>query len=191
MRLGGVEEKILAHGPFELLAWQAPGDGSYMHSNGMVVATGRGGLAMMAGFAAVQAIGNSSRRRDAAAMSQPRWTPIDHGTLAIGNFGFYLHTPTGIHPWSWDGIHLASLTGPGQLSIDGVSANGPVKWILNSHWAELVFMLWASVCNPSHPQMTGRTWLPQDWMTKAWVFTMSNQGYPTHQAFQEVMNELQ
>lgn len=175
MRLGGVEEKILAHGPFELLAWQAPGDGSYMHSNGMVVATGRGGLAMMAGFAAVQAIGNSSRRRDAAPMSQPRWTPIDHGTLAIGNFG----------------IHLASLTGPGQLSIDGVAANGPVKWILNSHWAELVFMLWASVCNPSHPQMTGRTWLPQDWMTKAWVFTMSNQGYPTHQAFQEVMNELE
>lgn len=28
MRLGGYEEKILAHGPFELLSWTAPGDGS-------------------------------------------------------------------------------------------------------------------------------------------------------------------
>lgn len=190
MRLGGTEERIVAHGGFQLLAWTSPGDGSYMHNNGMMLATGKGGLAMMAGFAAVQAAGNASRRRQAADMAQPRWIPIDHGTLAVGNFGFYLHSPTGIHAWAWDGIHMASLTGPGQLTIDGMSENGPVKWILNSHWAELVFMLWASVCNPTHPQMTGRTWLPQDWLTKAMVFAMSNQGYPSHTAFQEVVREL-
>ncbi|MDP9905964.1 MULTISPECIES: hypothetical protein [Arthrobacter] len=190
LRLGGPEERIVAHGGFQLLSWHAPGDGSYAHSHGMMVATGRGGLAMMAGFAAAQAIGNASRRRQAAEMAQPRWVPIDHGTVAVSNFGFYLHSPTGIHAWNWHGIHMASLVGPGQLSIDGVSENGPIKWILHSDWAELVFMLWASVCNPTHPQMTDRTWLPQDWMTKAMVHAMSNQGYPTHFAFQEVVREL-
>ena len=190
MRLGGHEERILAHGPFQLFSWTAPGDGSYMQNNSMMVATGRGGLAMMAGFAAARAIGNSSRRRQAEAMSQPRWMQIDHGTLSVGNFGFYLHTPSGIHAWSWGGIHLASLTAPGQLSIDGMSDGGPVKWLLNSDWAELVFLLWASVCSPQHPQMTARAWLPEDWLTKAMVFTTNNPGYPGPEAFREIMTGL-
>jgi hypothetical protein len=190
MRLGGHQERILAHGPFQLFSWTAPGDGSYLHNNSMMVATGRGGLAMMAGFAAARTIGNSSRRRQAEAMAQPRWMQIDHGTLSVGNFGFYLHAPSGIHAWSWAGIHMASLTAPGQLSIDGMSDAGPVKWLLNSDWAELVFVLWASVCSPQHPQMTDRTWLPGEWLTKAMVFTMDSSGYPGPEAFREIMAGL-
>ncbi|MEZ2389322.1 hypothetical protein AB6813_07205 [bacterium RCC_150] len=191
MRLGGTQEKVVAHGAFQLLAFHAPGDGSYTQSHGMMVATGRGGLAMMAGFAAAQAIGNASRRRQAARLTEPRWLPIDHGTVAVSNFGFYLHSASGIHAWNWNGIHMAQLVGPGQLNIDGISENGLVKWILQSDWAELIFMLWASVLNPTHPQMTGRTWLPADWITKAMVYSMGNTGFPNHSAFQEVFRELQ
>lgn len=72
MQLGGSEERILAHGPFQLFSWAAPGDGSYMHNTSSFVATGRGGMAMMAGFAVARAIGNSSRRRSAEAAAQPR-----------------------------------------------------------------------------------------------------------------------
>jgi hypothetical protein len=190
MRFGGHEEKILAHGSFQLFSWTAPGNGEYMHNHSSLIATGRGGLAMMAGFAAAQAIGNSSRRREAAALAQPRWMQIDQGTVAVGNFGFYLHGPHGIAPWAWNGIHVASLTAPGQLSIDGMSDSGPVRWLLNSDWAELIFLLWASVCNPHHPQLTGTGWLPQEWLTKAMVFTMENTGYPGPEAFREIMSGL-
>lgn len=190
MLLGGLEERVLAHGPFTLLSWTAPGNGEYMHNSSTPIATGRGSIAMMAGFAAARAIGNSARRREAKARAQPRWLQIDQGTVSVSNFGFYLHGPHGLAPWSWSGVRAASLTAPGQLSIDGMSESGPVKWLLNSHWAELVFLLWASVCSPHHPQLTGRTWLPEEWLTKAMVFTMENTGYPDIRTFREIVGQL-
>lgn len=190
MRLGGYDERILAHGPFQLFSWTAPGNGEYMHNTSSLIATGRGGIAMMAGFAAVRAMGNSSRRREAAALSQPRWMQIDQGTVAVGNFGFYLHGPSGVHPWGWHGVYVASLTAPGQLSIEGMGEHGPVRWLLNSDWAELIFLLWASVCSPQHPQLSGAAWLPQEWLTKAMVFTMENSSYPGREAFRELMAGL-
>ncbi|WP_028279242.1 hypothetical protein [Arthrobacter sp. H5] len=190
MQLGGHEEKIFVHGPFQLLAWVAPGDGSYMHNNSTMVAMGRGAVPAVLAFGAVRAMGNATRRARARELAQPRWIPIDHGTLSVGSFGFYMHTTHALHSWGWKSIHLASLTGPGSLQIDGQSADGPVRWILNSDWAELVFVLWASVCNPDHPQMTGRVWLPEDWATKAMVRSMSGSGYPTFSAFNEVIRGL-
>ncbi|HET7138831.1 MAG TPA: hypothetical protein VFI36_01600 [Arthrobacter sp.] len=190
MRLGGLEERILAHGPFRLFSWTAPGDGSYIHNTSMMMATGRGGLAMMAGFAAARAIGNSARRRQAEAMAQPQWMLIDQGTLSVGNFGFYLHSASGIPAWNWGGVHAASLAAPGRLNIDGMSESGPVKWVLHSDWAELVFLLWASVCSPHHPQMTGRTWLPEEWLTKAMVFSAGNPGHQGMEGFREIMAGL-
>lgn len=190
MRLGGHEERILAHGPFELFAWDAPGTGEYTYNTSSLVSTGRGGLAMMAGFAAARAIGNASRRRHAEASAQLRWMRLDPGTVAVGNFGFYLHTATAIPAWNWSGIHQASLTAPGMLSIDGMSDAGPVRWLLKTHWAELIFLLWASVCSPHHPQLTGRTWLPEEWLTKAMVYATDNSSYPGPEAFREIMNGL-
>ena len=151
---------------------------------------GGGGFAMMTGFAVARAIGNSSGRRSAEALAQPRWMQISHGTLAVGNFGFYLHDWDGIHAWGWHGIHLATLTGPGQLSIEGRSTSGPVRWSLHSDWAELIFVLWACTLSPHHPQLAGAAWLPQEWLAKAMAHTAGNSSYPGPDAFRAIMAGL-
>ena len=178
LRFGGADEGIYAHGAFRLLEFRANGDGSYTHKSSFVAATGRGAIPLMVGFAATQAIGNASRRSRAAGLAQQRWQPIDQGTVAVSNYGFYMHTPMTVNPWQWGSISLAELTGPGQLRIQGQSDRGPINWILESDWAELIFVFWASVCNPTSPQFVTRTWLPQDWLTKAFIWSKSNPAVP-------------
>ncbi|PYI69091.1 hypothetical protein CVV68_04715 [Arthrobacter livingstonensis] len=178
LRFGGNDEGIYAHGPFQLLEFRANGDGSYVHNTSVVAATGRGAVPFMLGFAATQAIGNASRRSRAANLAQQRWQPIDRGTVAVSNYGFYMHTPATVMAWQWQHINLAELTGPGQLRIQGQSERGPINWILESDWAELIFVFWASVRNPTSPQFVTRTWLPQDWLTKAFIWSQSNPSVP-------------
>lgn len=174
VHLGGAHEGIYAHGPFRLLEFRASGDGTYVHNSSVVAATGRGAIPFILGFAATQAVGNAARRNQAANLAQQRWQPIDHGTVSVSNYGFYMHTPSAIHAWPWNSINLAELTGPGQLKIQGQSQSGSVNWILESHWAELIFVFWASACNPTSPQFVTRTWLPQDWLARAFIWSKSN-----------------
>jgi len=47
------------------------------------------------------------------------------------------------------------VTGPGRIWLQDQSAQGPISWCIDSHWAELAFVLWATVCNPHHPQLLG------------------------------------
>ncbi len=186
------DEGVHAHGPFRLLDYRAPGNGSYVHNSSTMLATGRGAAPMMIGFAAVQAMGNASRRSAAASLAAPRWMQIDQGTLAVSNYGFYLHTPTAVLAWGWESIHFAELTGPGVLRIQGQSQQGSINWIIESEWAELVFVFWASVRNPTHPQFVTRTWLPEEWLTRAFVFsrTEAGPGHPSGAQFQKIHREL-
>ncbi|WP_126130586.1 hypothetical protein [Arthrobacter agilis] len=184
------DETPYAHGPFRLLSLQAAGDGSYVHNGSSLIATGRGAVPMMLGFAAARAAGNASRRRHAAAMAQSQWTPIDTGTLTVSDYGFYMHTPTAIHAWNWDSIQMATLIGPGSLQIFGQSAHGAINWILESDWAELVFLFWATVRCPDHEQLLGRTWLPDDWVTKAFIHAQTNPRYPTQGDFRDMARTL-
>ncbi|MBM7847885.1 hypothetical protein [Arthrobacter roseus] len=191
MQFGGTDERIFAHGPFKLLEWRAPEDGYYMHNSSSFVAVGRGALPAMVGFAAVRAMGNASRRSRARAMAQPQWMQIDQGTLNVGNYGFYMHTPHAILAWDFSSVHLASLAGPSSLNIQGQSATGPVSWVLNSDWAELVFLLWASTCSPTHPQLIGRDWLPEEWLTRAMIHSMTSNGHTGNRStFQQLMGAL-
>lgn len=160
------EECVYAFSPFALHDYRSPGDGSYIHNSGTVLAVGRGAVPLMLGAAVGQAMGNASRRKRAAAMSQPQWMQIDGGTLSVGSHGFYLHTPTSLLTWGWGSISLMTLVGPGHVQIMGDSQNGPINWILQSNLAELVFLLWATVRHPGHEQLTGRAWLPQEWIDK-------------------------
>lgn len=155
-----------------LSTWDSPGDGTYYHSGGTFIATGKGGLALTAGIAGVQAMRNSSRRRQAAAAAQPRWIPADQG-LIHGSHGFYLQTPTGFHAWDWGSVHSAQVIGIGKAWIQGQSDRGPISWVIDSHWAEMIFVLWALVCNRCHPQLIGGCWLPPHWMPWA-----ADQGFP-------------
>lgn len=160
------EERVYTFSSFALHEYRAPGDGNYIHNAGTVLAVGRGAVPFMLGAAVGQAMGNSSRRKRAAAMTQPQWMQIDGGTVSVGSHGFYLHTPMSLLAWGWGSISLMTLVGPGHVQIMGDSQNGPVNWILQSNLAELVFLLWATVRHPEHEQLVKRVWLPQDWVDK-------------------------
>lgn len=178
VQFGGANEGIYAHGPFRLLELRADGDGSYVHHSSVLTATGRGAIPLMLGFAAIQAMGNAARRNRAASQAQLAWQIIAHGTVSVSDYGFYLHTPSAVNPWAWNHIDLAELTGPGQLRIQGQAAHGPVTWILESDWAELVFVFWSIACNPTSPQFVTRTWLPPEWLAKAFIWSKSNPSFP-------------
>lgn len=186
----GETEKPLAHGPFQLLSFTAPGDGSYSYNDSSLIAFGRGAAPLMIGHAVGRAIGNSARRRRAEALAQPRWMQIDAGTLTVSTHGFYMHNPTAIFSWDWQSIDSLTLAGPGSVNLLGRSANGQVNWMLHSDWAELLFFLWASAFAPSHPQLLGRTWLPGDWLTKAFIHAQESPGYPGPADFQQITRAI-
>jgi hypothetical protein len=176
MQLGGQQERIFGSGEMTLLAWDSPGDGSYYQSGGFFLATGRGGLALTAGAAGVRAIRNAARKREAAALAEPRWMPIDSGLVHVGSHGFYLQSANGLFAWDWNSIDSAQVVEMSKLWIQGQSSSGPISWTLQSHWAELAFVLWATVRNPRHPQLIDGSWLPQHWLHWA-----AGQGYPPPQ----------
>ena len=173
MQMGGCDERIFGSGEMVLSEWDAPGDGSYQHSGGFFMATGKGGLALTAGVAGMQAIGNASRRRRAAAAAQPRWLPVDHGLIHVGTHGYYLQTPNGFHPWNWESLDSAQVVDMAKVWLQGRSVNGPVSWLIDSHFAELTFVLWALARHPRHPQLIDGSWLPPNWAPWA-----ADQGYP-------------
>lgn len=190
LRFGGASEGVYAHGPFQLFEVRAGGDGSYVQNSSVVAATGRGAVPFMLGFVATQAIGNAARRNHANNQAHLQLQTIDHGTVGISNYGFYLHTPAAVHAWQWRDVTLAELTGPGQLRIQGQSNRGSVNWILESDWAELIFVFWASVCNPTHQQFVTRTWLPQEWVTRAFIWSKSHSS-ATSAGFKDLYDGLE
>lgn len=176
MQLGGAEERIFGSGQFVLSSWEAPGDGTYHRTGGFFMATGGAALALTGVVAGVTALRNSARRREAAAMAQPRWLPVDQGLIHVGTHGFYLQTINGFHQWGWNCVHSTIITGPGSIWVQGQSVQGPISWRINSHWAELAFVLWATTCHPHHPQLIDGSWLPPHWITWA-----THHGYPPPQ----------
>lgn len=119
------------------------------------------------------------RRRQALAAAQPRWLPMDHGLIHVGSHGFYLQTPTGFHAWGWGSVHSGQVIDAGKTWVQGRSERGPISWVIDSHFVELTFVLWATVCNPRHPQLIDGSWLPPHWMPWA-----TAQGYPPPQIAQ-------
>lgn len=43
------------------------------------------------------------------------------------------------------------------------STQGTTHWLLQSQYAELVFLLWAKTRYPGHPQLQHHAWLPPNW----------------------------
>ena len=161
-----VDEQLLAQGPFELLTFHAVGNGSYRRDGGTFFATGRGGLAITAGVAAVRAAANRRRRAAAATDAIPSWRLVDQGTLWISTAGFYLETIRGLFPWGWGSVQSAQLCSPASTLVHGTTDGGPVGWIIRSDWAELIFVLWAFCRHPSHPMLRHGAWLPPGWVER-------------------------
>lgn len=160
------DEKIVATGPFVLHEFVSLGNGSYTHDSGFFFASGPYGTALTAGVAIGRAVGNNSRRRAAADAATPRWCPVDDGLIHVSDSGFYLQSRRGLLPWGWPAVTSAQLIGPGQLWMSGNSTQGPVQWIVDSDWAELVLTLWARVQHPRHPQFEQGTWVPEGWAAR-------------------------
>ena len=160
------DERVLATGPFTLFDFRALGDGSWQVNTPFVFGTGAVGVGLVAGSLIGGSIAKSRARNAAAAAAVPRWVPIDAGMLYASQYGFYLHTPQVLR-WSWSAITGAAVVAPGSVHITGDSRSGPISWIVQSDWAELLFALWAIAVHPRHPQFVTGDWLPREWLAYA------------------------
>ncbi len=160
------DSQYWASGQFQLLEYRAVGDGSYIQEEGFFFAGGPVSLAVSACVMAAQALGNSARRRAAAAAAVPRWTPTYWGDIHVAPSTFTLHTSHGLSHWRYGCIEAAQMVGPGHVHVQGVSENGPISWVLVTNWAELLFITWALREHPRHPQLLGGGWLVPDWLQR-------------------------
>ena len=163
----GDAETLLATGPFTRYVYDAGGDGTYRRSSGFFFATGAVGLAATAAVAAGQAIGTSRRRRQAREAATPRWVRAGTGVLTVSTHGFYLSGPQGLAPWAYDAVGSCTVGRPGLVDLSGRSTEGPVRWLLESDWAELVFAMWALGTYPDSPELLSGAWLPPGWLHRA------------------------
>lgn len=91
---------------------------------------------------------------------------IEQGTLFVSRYGWHMFTPS-VASWHWNGMTSASMMGPAAVHVTGETISGTVSWMLQSDWAELVFILWALARHPRHPQLLGHGWLPPGWVEHA------------------------
>lgn len=173
------DERVLASGVYQLHQHLAPGDGTYLRESGYFFATGPLGLALTAASLAGRAAGNRSRRLAAQAAATPRWVVTETGTLHVSTHGFYLHGPHGLAVWSWSGVSTASMVGPAAVHLLGTSTTGPVSWVVESDWSELLFLLWAATVHPRHPQLVAGGWLPPGWLEWARAYHPSRLTHPS------------
>ncbi|MCL2464173.1 MAG: hypothetical protein FWF28_03780 [Micrococcales bacterium] len=164
-RLGNNEE-FLTQAPFQMmeftaLEWvQRGGSGGF--SPVVPVVAGRTADAYVIGSAIGTVIG---RKRQQQAET-PQWRVIDAGQVIVSTSGCYFQTNSQLIPWGWGSIESGDLVGPGQFILNAQLDNGPVRYILVSDMAELVFTLWARARHPNHPQFTSGSWIPSDWAAR-------------------------
>jgi hypothetical protein len=160
------DERLWAGGPFVLSEYRALGDGSWQVNTPFVFGTGALGVGLVAGSLIGGSVAKSRARRAAQAAAVPRWIPVEQGTLYLSQHGFYLHTPRVLR-WHWAAISGASMVAPATVHFTGASERGPVSWLLQSDWAELLFASWALTIHPRHPQLVTGQWLPPGWLEHA------------------------
>ncbi|MFB7609984.1 hypothetical protein [Streptomyces gardneri] len=152
-------DRVLAVGPANRLTWRAYGNGSYTHNQ--VVAFGS--PAFVAGSLLGNALGNSSRRRQAERNAQPRWAMEGTGELTITLHKAYINSPsTSIHTEIfWAGLSSIDLVAPDTVETRFINNQGQLMTIrLQTLWASLIFVLAALNTFPHHPRLLTCGWLP-------------------------------
>ncbi|ARD42663.1 hypothetical protein B6G06_01505 [Actinomyces gaoshouyii] len=168
----GSGECMLASCDAELLMWRR-GDATYNPSRGFFLAGGPVGLALTAAFFGGQAVVNKRRRRAAAADAVEKWRHLANARVTVSTHGIYIGTGEGIMPVGYHEVQEVASTGPGEIIMAASNAKGTARWKLRGQWAELILILWSVLYMPEHPQVVGRTWLPQGWLDHA-----AANGYP-------------
>ena len=154
-------------GLFERAWFGAVGDGTYRSSTTFVGGFGPLGLALGAATLAGSAVGNTSRKARARVDATETWRPFDRGHLFVSTHGFYLDTGPELLPFVHECVLRADLPAPATLELTCSMADGTQQsYVLTSWWAELVFLLWATRCNPHHPKLTNLGWLPRGFIDR-------------------------
>lgn len=165
-------ERVLAAGELLVEEFRSAGDGSYQRSSLIAGGTGVFGVALLAGTLGGSAIGNARRRSRAAQDAMQAWRFQTQGQITVTDQGFYIQDTGGLWRWDWGSIDLLQMAAPNVVLMQGQSARGPLTWRLSSHWAELVFVLWANARHRQHPQYLSGAWVPSGWVDWA-----SSQGH--------------
>ncbi|WP_166856387.1 MULTISPECIES: hypothetical protein [Actinomyces] len=165
-RAFAADEVMLASCDAEMLVYRR-GDATYNPSRGFFLAGGPVGLALTAAFFGGQAYLNNKRRKAAEADAVERWRHLADARLTVSTHGIYIGTGEGIMPVAFRDVQEVLLTGTGEVVMAAANSAGSARWKLRAQWAELILVLWSAQYMPEHPQVVGRTWLPQDWFLHA------------------------
>jgi hypothetical protein len=113
------------------------------------------------------AANNSRKKAAAAAAASVAWRPLDSGVLHLSNYGAYFDTEGRLYPFSFGDFQRVELTGPGAVQVSASMSTGSVEtfWIV-SEAAELLFVSWAMMHCPDHPQFRQLTWLPPEFVAR-------------------------
>ena len=155
------DEEFWGVGAYDLYEIRVLGDGSYTHQDGFLLSSS---VTDVLAFHLWLYSLNSRRRARAAQDAVPRWVRIDGGAVYVSRYGMHWQTPYSLGTWAWEHISAAEVVEPGVLHVQGQSVDGPVSWLLNSDWAELVFVTWAFARHRRHPQLLAGSWLPPGWL---------------------------
>lgn len=154
-------EVALSSAPYQRDWLGAIGDGSYRTNTTFVGGFSPVGVMLGAATLGGSALGNASRKSQAAADASVAWRNLDQGILHVSNYGFYLDSAGRLAPFSFHHIQRIDLLGPGAAQWSATMAAGGVDTFrFSSVCTELVFVLWALARCPAHPQLLNFTWLP-------------------------------
>ncbi|MEU9102120.1 hypothetical protein [Streptomyces sp. NPDC048361] len=154
----GHGDRALATGPGLSLTWKALGSGRYTHTR--VAAFGH--PAFVIGSLVGSAVGNSTRRRQAARAAQPRWVVDGTGdvTLTLRRLHFAHAAELDLEWGALTSIELASADVFQTSFVNTRGARMTVR--VQTPWASLAFALAAITAFPAHPRLLNRSWLPAD-----------------------------
>lgn len=113
----------------------------------------------MLGTAAVNVWG----RRQAA---KTGWELTEQAPLTVSTEGVYLETMAqGVLVFSFDGFQTMEWEGQGRINGFFSQPHWQGRLLIESDWAELIFVMWMSRCHPHHPARY--SWFTQDWLDRA------------------------
>ncbi|MFD4392899.1 hypothetical protein [Streptomyces sp. NPDC058495] len=153
-------DRALVTGPARPSYWGALGNGSYHHTSTFAV----GSPAFVIGSLLGNAVGNSTRRKEAARNAQPRWIEREPGEVTVSLTGAFFVNPT--KPTEsiflyWSGLDSIDLVAPDVFHTHYISVTKrPTTVRLATPWASLIFALAAYNRFPAHPRLLNRGWLP-------------------------------
>ncbi|WP_258049969.1 hypothetical protein [Streptomyces finlayi] len=150
-------DRALAVGPGKRSTWRAPGNGRYQHNS--VVAVGN--PTFVIGSLLGSAIGNSSRRRQAARDAQARWMVDGPGEVTITCQKLHFASSAGGLDLDWKALSTIDLVSVATFQTSFVNTHGQrVKTMVHTPWASLAFAVAAITAFPAHPRLLSGGWLP-------------------------------